>query len=384
MSSKVKISKRNKSPEVNKKDLKNEISYSSSSAAANSIKKVNQVSKLQLDALVILKIIKHCRDVQGASGQLLGVDKNGLLEVTNSFPRIKNISNYDDYQDDDQENYNADDEIDYLRSLRQLNFDANTVGWYRACHLGNFWNTNFLDEAYKYQADSSQSVVLIYDPAKMAQGNLSILAFRLTENFMKLYKEKKFSMESLQKNNLTPSTVLESLQIQIKNSHLLNTLLFELDEKTLLNSKNLINLDEIKSSSNKHNQSNNFVSDSGFQSNFDHIENFDNLELDMENYMEKHLEYLTETLEEHAQEQWRWHGWNRNVTKEYQKLNQQLQKKKYENQQRINQGQKPLYGEEDLKIKNLNQTQLQKVLNMEPSRLETLILNNQIDTYCKQ
>ncbi|CAO3596423.1 unnamed protein product [Absidia cylindrospora] len=46
------------------------------------------LSVVQLDGLVVLKIIKHCRESypSDVTGQLLGLDDKGTLEVTNCFP----------------------------------------------------------------------------------------------------------------------------------------------------------------------------------------------------------------------------------------------------------------------------------------------------------
>jgi len=52
------------------------------------------IKKVQLDPLVVLKIIKHSKDYYPitATGQLLGVDVKGTCEVTNSFPFTNNNS----------------------------------------------------------------------------------------------------------------------------------------------------------------------------------------------------------------------------------------------------------------------------------------------------
>lgn len=46
---------------------------------------------------VVLKIVKHCRESAPATvtGQLMGLDVNGVLEVTHSFPMPKNQESED-------------------------------------------------------------------------------------------------------------------------------------------------------------------------------------------------------------------------------------------------------------------------------------------------
>ncbi|KAI8887804.1 hypothetical protein K501DRAFT_268419 [Backusella circina FSU 941] len=50
--------------------------------------KTEPLQSVQLDGLVVLKIIKHCRESypSDVTGQLLGLDDKGSLEVTNCFP----------------------------------------------------------------------------------------------------------------------------------------------------------------------------------------------------------------------------------------------------------------------------------------------------------
>ncbi|RUP43803.1 hypothetical protein BC936DRAFT_136704, partial [Jimgerdemannia flammicorona] len=88
-------------------------------------------------------------------------------------------------------------QLDMMRCLREVNVDNNTVGWYRSATLGNFMDLNLIDTQYNYQHSlSAKSVVIIHDVSKSAaQGNLSLRAFRLTNSFMVLYKEKKFTTE---------------------------------------------------------------------------------------------------------------------------------------------------------------------------------------------
>ncbi|KAI9209491.1 uncharacterized protein BJ171DRAFT_487170 [Polychytrium aggregatum] len=337
---------------------------------------------VQLDPLTILKIVKHTRDNYPvpAVGQLLGIDIAGTLEVTNSFPYTINQKEDggDDHEHRGGENTQPDtDSSDYqlkmLRCLRKLNYDANTVGWYQSTSMGSFWNQNLIESQLSYQRAFAQSVVIIYDPTRTSQGNLSLRAMRLTDAFMEIYKEQKFTMETLAKNHITPSSVFETLPIEIRNSHLLNALLRQLDEAALP-SPSLSHALQSPASS--------------FRSRIPAAHssltpNADNLELGLENYLEKHLEYLGETVEEYGQEQWRWHAWHRNFQKEQQRANQAVQKKRQENAARLASGADAIYSEEDLAA-TANPLSLQKIQASEPSRLESLIITNQIDTYCKQ
>jgi translation initiation factor 3 subunit H len=101
---------------------------------------------VQLDGLVILKIMKHAREAlpDSISGQLLGLDVQGRLEVTGSFPMppttttpIVNTRHYNKnaaVEVDDGEA--ARDDMEYqlqmMKLLREVNIDSNSVGWYQS------------------------------------------------------------------------------------------------------------------------------------------------------------------------------------------------------------------------------------------------------------
>lgn len=123
--------------------------------------------EVQLDALVVLKILKHCREYAPvtATGQLLGIDVAGTLEVTNCFP-FTSKSHEDEGQD---EMDGAEYQLQMLRCLRKLNYDANTVGWYQSTYLGSFWNQSLIETQYNYQKTFAQSVVIVYDPTRTTQ-----------------------------------------------------------------------------------------------------------------------------------------------------------------------------------------------------------------------
>lgn len=77
--------------------------------------------------MVLLKIVKHCRDIIGrnAKGFLLGVEKDGVIEVTNIIPatamQSENLVAY-------VKDQTSRDEL--LKSYKAVNADPNIVGWY--------------------------------------------------------------------------------------------------------------------------------------------------------------------------------------------------------------------------------------------------------------
>ncbi|OZJ05108.1 hypothetical protein BZG36_01402 [Bifiguratus adelaidae] len=300
-----------------------------------------------LDALVVLKIIKHCREAYptDVTGQLLGLDVRGVLEVTHCFP----IPN------EDNDDVSARYQLDMMRCLREVNVDNNTVGWYRSATLGTFMDLTLIDTQYNYQTSlSSKSVVIIHDVSKSAaQGNLELKALRLTDKFMKLYADKKFTTESLAKAQLSFSTIFEELPIRVHNSNLASALLQELDTPNVTLTQET----------------------SGPASSDSLNPNFDILELELDPFMEKNLENLLDCADAQQQETNNYMYWQRSVAREQAKLQSALQKRRAENQARQTKGEAPL-PEDDIHS--------QSRLPPEPSRLESMLLNAQMHHYTKQ
>src|SRR5690349_2127567 len=93
------------------------------------------------------------------SGQLLGLDIDSRLEVTNSFsyPSVSTADN-DSYQ------------LDMMRMLRSVNVDINTVGWYQSVYLGSYFDLGLLEAQWNYQRQIANSCVIIYDPYQTTKG----------------------------------------------------------------------------------------------------------------------------------------------------------------------------------------------------------------------
>ncbi|CAK6954364.1 putative eukaryotic translation initiation factor 3 subunit H [Scomber scombrus] len=142
------------------------------------------VKQIQIEGLVVLKIIKHYQEEgQGSEvvqGVLLGLVVEDRLEITNCFP-------FPQHTEDDAD------------------FDE--------------------------------------DPIKTAQGSLSLKAYRLTPKLMEICKEKDFTPEALKKASIGFEHMFEEVPIIIKNSHLISVLLWDLEEKSTVADKHeLLNL----------------------------------------------------------------------------------------------------------------------------------------------
>ena len=154
-----------------------------------------------------MKVIKHCssRFPTTATGSLVGMDINGILEVTNTFPFP--VVDLPPEAQFDQQHFNsaaaapraksnASYQTEMIRMLREVNVDANNIGWYTSANLGNFVNSNFIDNQYFYQKEPNEkTIALVHDVSRSSQGALSLRAFRLSPQFMAAFKENKFTTD---------------------------------------------------------------------------------------------------------------------------------------------------------------------------------------------
>eukprot|EP00019_Armaparvus_languidus_P001784 CAMPEP_0168589734 /NCGR_PEP_ID=MMETSP0420-20121227/6173_1 /TAXON_ID=498008 /ORGANISM="Pessonella sp." /LENGTH=320 /DNA_ID=CAMNT_0008625307 /DNA_START=1 /DNA_END=963 /DNA_ORIENTATION=+ len=294
------------------------------------------IETVELSALVVLKIIKHCSDTSElVTGHLLGLDNENKLEITNCFPFPNN-------DDDDAEEAGVEYQYEMMRCLREANVDSNTVGWYQSTFLGSYLTEAMVETQYQYQSNIKESVVIVYDPLKTSQGALAIQAFRLTNAFMKVYKEGSFSKESLQKNKVTFSNIFEEIPIRIQTSILAGVLLRQLDSNERDASNQILNLNS-------------------------------------DAFVEKNLELLIESVDELSVEQSKLARYTHQVSRQQQQQQQWLVRRKNENASRKARGLAPLPESEEAAAAAVGGKTL-----TEPSRLESLLLTRQLAGYCDQ
>lgn len=154
-----------------------------------------------------MKIIKHCNQTfpTTATGCLVGMDFDNTLEITNSFPFPVVEMPTESHSDNASPNPaaaaprakgNAAYQAEMIRMIREVNIDANNVGWYTSANMGNFVNMNVIENQFYYQKElNERTVALVHDVSRSAQGALSLRAFRLSAKFMEAFKENKFTSE---------------------------------------------------------------------------------------------------------------------------------------------------------------------------------------------
>jgi len=306
---------------------------------------ISPITYVQMDGLVGLKIIKHCTE-EGTGGDLvqgvlLGLVVDNRLEVTNCFPFPRNAG-ADDNEDFDEVQY----QMEMMRHLRHVNVDHLHVGWYQSSFHGSFITKAFLDSQFNYQHSIEESVALIYDPHQTAQGFPSFKAYRLTKAMMELYKESDFNVDGLKSSKFSFQNMFEEIPIYIRNSNLMNFLQCELETGSLQPGKSIDTFDVTN-----------------------------HLELGSTTSLQKTLRQLMTNVDDMSQEINKYTNHQRQVFKQNQAKIQYQQRRTQENQQRVQRAEDPLPEEDLLKIFKPIPA---------PSRLDTLLISNQVTNYCKQ
>jgi translation initiation factor 3 subunit H len=140
-----------------------------------------------------------------ATGCIVGMDREGTLEITNTFPfPTTDVANTDGGHQNDasalasaapRSKASAVYQADMIRHLKEVNVDANNVGWYTSATMGNFVNLSFIENQYHYQKENEKTVALVHDASRSSQGALNLRAFKLSSSFMTAFREAKFTTE---------------------------------------------------------------------------------------------------------------------------------------------------------------------------------------------
>ncbi|TVY67554.1 Eukaryotic translation initiation factor 3 subunit H [Lachnellula suecica] len=341
---------------------------------ADAVKEV-PLNSVQVEALVVMKIVKACAASfpTTATGSIVGMDVNGTLQITNSFPfPTADIAASDSHPNDHmaasniaaaapRSKANVTYQNEMIKYLREVNVDANNVGWYTSANMGNFINTSLIENQFFYQKEPNErTVALVHDVSRSSQGALSLRAFRLSPSFMVAYKESKFTAENMLKTKLTYKDVLIELPIIVHNSHLLTSFLHQLPSSAPK--------DELKFP----------ASLADLNANTPDIPlypNLESLDLSIDPYLERTCDMLLDSIETHYTELNNFQYFQRQLAREQAKITAWKTKRTAENSTRAQQKLAPLPEDEWERLFKLP---------VEPSRLEGMLNAKQVDQYSRQ
>jgi len=218
----------------------------------------------------------------------------------------------------------ADDEyqVDMMRHLRDVNVDSNAVGWYQSAYLGNYLEPKLVESMFLYQESMKKSVVVIFDPMQDSIGKAPLKAFRLRGSFLKSLAIARETNDPSQLRNMPSDEVFQEIPIAIHNSLLVES----------------------------------FVMDWANNNPACKFDQFEHLDMENESFLEKNMHFLLECLDELGQEQ---------------------QKLQFYERQAARMKVRKARGEDIGDAERFNTMQM-------PTQLETLLISNQIQTFCKQ
>lgn len=296
------------------------------------------MQEVHIDGLALLKITKHCDENTSrvVYGSLLGLDVDGVLEVTYSYPIPDPKSDHSDA--DGSNDFDGQDyQIEMMKMLRDVHMDNNCVGWYQSMYAGTYITEEVVNLQFSHQASedlSDNSVVILYDPDQTKKGQLSVRAFRLSDEYMALRQSK-------QNDFIKPSNILIELPVRIKNGgHIAGFVSCLQDSHSEL-----------------------------ISCEFDALSLVGN-----ESVLEKNLECMSSTTDDLIEEQRKFQQYAKNSAKPRQDRIRWLNNRVQENVERAENG-------EDLLGTSLHEL---KPLPDAPPRVEPVLMLGQLDVYSKQ
>lgn len=297
--------------------------------------KSDDISEVLLDGLVVLKIIKHCKESLPTlvAGSLLGLDVKRSLEVTNCFPFPS---------DDKGEASGADYQMEMMKMLREVNVDNNQVGWYQSTYLGSFCHKDLISTQVEFQETfGSKAVVVIFDPRRTTRGFLALQAFRLTPEFMAAHKEGKFDLGAVDGVSIAASGIFEEVPVRVRNAHLFRAMLFEMADSSRADVEGV---------------------------------DFDRLDLASNRFLELNLQFVLDRVSELAAMQRETSYWEKEIHRKRSQQQMAAEARALQNKERIKAGEEPYPEEEPRSLEGIAKV----------DRLDTLLLTAQVGKYCDQ
>jgi len=193
------------------------------------------IQKVQLDGLVVMKVVKHCQDNYPltVTGALLGMDVENTLQITNCYPLPQRPSSALSTGEQDRNADNIDQsqyQMNMMRCVREVNIDHQVVGWYQSSgsQMGSFLTVSWIEVQFSYQDNLENVVCLVYDPVRTDNGTLGVRAYRLTQSFMELRKRREFTSLGFSKWNVTSAQIIEEVPIEFTASSIQKAFMAEL------------------------------------------------------------------------------------------------------------------------------------------------------------
>jgi translation initiation factor 3 subunit H len=300
--------------------------------------------EVHVDGLAALKIIRHCNESMPSmvAGSLLGLDVDGILEVTYAYPFPASKADPEARGDRDPSESTPKEELDgneyqmeMMKMLRDVNVDNNCLGWYQSMFLGTMYTPEVVACQFSYQSAedlSDNAILIMYDPIQSKKSSLVLKAFKLSDQYLEMRRNKVNSY-------IKPGDILVEIPLYIKSTGHMSGFLRCLHDS--------------------HREELNCT--------------FEPLSLNAsDSYTERHLELVGNLMDDFFDEQKKLYMYSKSVAKPRQEQIRWLYKRRDENVERVEDG------KEELPLT------LASPLPEGPPRLDHILIVGQLDTYCKQ
>lgn len=307
-----------------------------------------RITSVQLEGLVVLKIIKHCQEnfPMTVMGQLLGMDLSETLEITNCYPFMTQTASMTSGPDalENAQTFEANQrqyQRDMMLSVREVNIDHQVVGWFYSTgsQMGSFLSTTWLETQFSYQQSLANIVCVIYDPVRTEEGTLSLRAYRLTDSFMGVYSKGDFSSMGFSREGCLSSGILEEVPVSLHNSSLINAALVDMEYDDEFTGENDVELSR--------------------------------LSISAKPVLEQSMDFLICDLDTLGKEQSKYAYFVRNLVRNNGPALERIRKRRAENKSRVSSGEEPLPDDDD--VAQLFATEL--------PRLENKVLLKGLDSF---
>ena len=240
--------------------------------------------------------------------------------------------------------------------LREVNVDNNCVGFYQSISLGTFNTAKLVEEQFTYQADVTDlqvAVLILFDPIQTTRGNLVLKCLRLTQEAVDLLKRGKNSF-------LDPKHIFEELPLTIKNPSLVKALLHNVSTGQYQADVENDNNDGGAGGDDLVDERGDVIAPA-----YEADTTFDRLDLSTNPYLEKHLEFMCTWVDDLAAEQSKFQYYMRGLARGSDRRFDKRNSSNAPSKEKVDMAE--AWSSNDA-----------------PRRLESLLISNQIRTYCDQ
>lgn len=145
----------------------------------------------------------------------MGVEDDGCLIVTNSYaiPVAADEAEISDFEEK------------MFKSLGELNYEQQHVGWYQFGRINAEAMKQLIHVQYLQQKEDKNMVGLLVEKRI---NRLDVFGFQLTEDFMKIYDQK-----SLNTNISLVNEIIHKIPVTVSNSYLLGAMALSLTDRVL-------------------------------------------------------------------------------------------------------------------------------------------------------